>query len=267
MDMRTFLARNAVFTRRDLVSALQGDYSTGRNAITARLAYHVRAEHIIPIRPGLYASVPAGADPASFVPDPWLVAARVNKGAAIAYHSAFQFHGDAYTESSEYVFVSNHRMPTREFRGCRFRQIVPQKALLEAGQDQFGIETVDWLGHDIRVASLERSLVDVLDRPHLGGGWEEIWRSAESVEYYDIQQVVDYALLLRNATTAARVGFFLDQHREKLLVEDLELDRLREVRTLQPHYMDRSVRGGRLAAEWNLIVPERILARAWEADA
>jgi predicted transcriptional regulator of viral defense system len=129
----------------------------------------------------------------------------------------------------------------------------------------YGVEALDRLGQDVRVASLERSLVDVLDRPDLGGGWEEIWRSAESVEYYDISQVVEYALLLRNATTAAKVGFFLEQHQEQLTVAASQLDRLREVRSRQPHYLERG-RSGRLVAAWNLIVPEEVLNRTWEAE-
>jgi len=137
--------------------------------------------------------------------------------------------------------------------------------LRDQEQVLFGVETLDRLGQDVRVASLERSLVDVLDRPDLGGGWEEIWRSAESVEYYDISQVVEYALLLRNATTAAKVGFFLEQHQEQLTVEASQLDRLREVRSRQPHYLERG-RSGRLVAAWNLIVPEEVLNRTWEAE-
>lgn len=265
MDMRTFLAKHPVFARDELEGALESDYSTDHNAANARLAHHVRAGHVIQIQRGLYASVPVGSDPASFVPDPWLIASKLAEDAAIAYHSAFQFHGRAYTVFSEYVFVSNRAMRPKDFRGCSFRRVSPPKALPEPGQEQFGIETVDRLGQDIRVASLERSLVDVLDRPDLGGGWEEIWRSAESVEYYDIRQVVDYALLLRNATTAAKVGFFLEQHQEQLMVEDSQLERLREARSRQPHYMDRSA-PGRLVADWNLIVPEEVLTRVWEVE-
>ncbi len=263
--MRTFLAKHPVFTRDELEDSLQADHSGNSNTANSRLAHHVRAGHVIQIQRGLYASVPTGTDPASLVPDPWLVASRLAKEAAIAYHSSFQFHGRAYTVSSEYVFVSNQTMRPMEFRGCRFRRVSPPKALLRDGKELFGIETVDRLGHDIHVASLERSLVDILDRPDLGGGWEEIWRSAESVEYYDIQQVVEYALLLRNATTAAKVGFFLEQHQVELMVEDRLLDRLREAQPRQPHYMDQGS-SGQLVTNWNLIVPEQVLTRAWEVE-
>jgi hypothetical protein len=76
---------------------------------------------------------------------------------------------------------------------------------------------------------------------------------------------VQYALFLDNATTIAKVGYFLDQHRERLMVEDSHLQALKSHRPAQPHYMDRSnPGGGRLESDWNLIVPVYIAERAWE---
>ncbi len=265
MKMRAFLAKHPIFTRAELEAALGADYSAGRNASNARLAHHVRTGHVVQIQRGLYASIPVGTDPASFVPDPWLVAAKLADDSVIAYHSAFQFHGRSYSVSNEYVFLSERAIRPKEYRGCRFRRVCYPKALQRVAEERFGVETVDRQGLDIPVASLERSLVDVLDRPDLGGGWEEIWRSAECVEYYDIRQVVDYVLLLQNATTAAKVGFYLQQHREQLRLDDRELARLRPARPRQPHYMEPGA-AGHLVADWNLIVPKTILARGWEAE-
>ena len=94
--------------------------------------------------------------------------------------------------------------------------------------------------------------------------WAEIWRSLESVEFFDLEKVVEYVLLLCNATTAAKVGFFLDQHREYLMVEEQHLEKLRKKLPKQPHYIDRSIRkSGRFVPEWNLMVPEKVLERSW----
>lgn len=265
MNMRTFLARHPVFTRSEAEEALGADYSDDRSTSNARLAYHVRAGHVVQIQRGLYASVPTGQDPASFVPDPWLVAAKLAPDAVIAYHSAFQFHGRAYSVSSEYAFLSDRKVRSKEYRGCRFRRVAHPEALRRVGAEEFGVETADRQGLDVRVTSLERSLVDVLDRLDLGGGAEEVWRSAESVEYYDVTEVVKYTLLLQNATTAAKVGFFLEQHREQFTADTGQLAELREARPRQPHYM-KPAPPGRLDAAWNLIVPETILTRAWEAE-
>jgi hypothetical protein len=91
------------------------------------------------------------------------------------------------------------------------------------------------------------SFVDVLDRPDLTGSWEEIWRSLESVEFFDLDQDVEYVLLLENATTTAKVGFFLEQHKETLMVDDAHLNPLRSLRPRQPHYF---VRGKRKGCQW-----------------
>jgi predicted transcriptional regulator of viral defense system len=104
----------------------------------------------------------------------------------------------------------------------------------------------------------------VLDAPRHGGGWEEVWRSLESVEFFDLDAVTDYVLALDSAVAVAKVGFYLEQHREQLMVEDRHLERLRAHAPAQPVYLERAKREpGRLQAGWNLIVPERVLTRAW----
>jgi predicted transcriptional regulator of viral defense system len=85
---------------------------------------------------------------------------------------------------------------------------------------------VDRLGQQVLVTSLERTLVDVLDRPYLCGSWEEIWLSLESIEYLDMDQVLKYAFLLANSTTIAKLGFFLETHREPLMIPEYYFDQL-----------------------------------------
>jgi hypothetical protein len=85
-----------------------------------------------------------------------------------------------------------------------------------------------------------------------------------SVEFFDLDRVVDYALLLDNATTAAKVGFFVDRHRDSLMAEDRHLEALRALRPRQPHYLNRSKRkSGHLISAWNLVVPKEVMERAW----
>jgi predicted transcriptional regulator of viral defense system len=109
----------------------------------------------------------------------------------------------------------------------------------------------------LRVTTLERTLVDVLDRPALAGGWEEVWRSLEGVDVYlDIERTVRYALLLNNATSAAKLGYFLAQNQERLQVPDDALNPLRAHMPKRPHYVERGQRSeARLLRDWNLMVP------------
>lgn len=263
MNLRTFLAWHPVFTRNELEVALAGEYSGERSTANSRLAYHVCAGHILPIRRGLYAAVPVGHDPATFVPDPWLITAKLAEDAVIAYHSALRFHGRGHSLSDQFLYFSHHAVKPEEHFGCRFRRVPYPQALCRASREQFGVESVDRQGIVVRVATMERLLVDLLDRPDLGGGWEEIWRSLESVEYFDLDLVVKYALLLDNATTVAKVGFFLDLHRDRFMVTEEQLARLRQVCPRQPHYLEPG-QTGRLIRAWNLVVPDLILDQAWE---
>ena len=125
--------------------------------------------------------------------------------------------------------------------------------------------SVDRSGLDVQVTSLERTLVDLLDRPSLGGTWEEIWRSLEMVELFDLDKFVQYAIYLGNATTAAKVGFFLEQHRDTLMPGEDHLNRLRALIPSKPHYMVcNGRRPGRFVREWNLVVPLEIFERHCE---
>ena len=75
----------------------------------------------------------------------------------------------------------------------------------------------------------------------------------------------EYALLLGNATTVAKVGFFLEAHRKRLTVSDAHLACLRHHRPRQPHYFEKRDSGkARLVAGWNLVVPESVMDQAWE---
>ena len=117
----------------------------------------------------------------------------------------------------------------------------------------------------LRITSLERTLVDVSSTaPGRSGGWEEIWRSLESVEFFDLDKIVGVCLsCLATRLPRPRMGFYLDQHRESLMVEGSHLVALRSQRPKQPRYVDRRAgRDGSLVTEWNLVVPTELVERS-----
>jgi hypothetical protein len=72
----------------------------------------------------------------------------------------------------------------------------------------------------------------------------------------------DYEIALESATTVARVGVVLEQHREALFVEEAHLQQLAEHAPKHPGYVDSSRDQGQLMKPWSLIVPERIIRKA-----
>ena len=151
------------------------------------------------------------------------------------------------------------------FRSYQFKSVGFPKALSSENRETFDVVKADRVGLEVRVTGLERTFVDVLNRPDLTGSWEEIWRSLESVEFFDLDKVALYVDLLGNATTASKVGFFLEQHKDSLMVDEAHLRIFRDQRPRRPHYMERSRRkAGRFIAAWNLVVPEEVYGRSWE---
>jgi len=263
--MKEFLATHTISTVEELDRFLAQTATGNTETRKSLLQYYRKQGRVVPVRRGLYLVVPAGMAPDAVPVDPYLIAAKSAPDALIAYHSALEVHGRAYSTFSTVSFFSARLRGAFSFGGYSFRSVSPPAALRDAAEEQHGVVRRNRSGVDLAVTGLERTLVDVLDRPLLSGGWEEVWRSLEAVEFFDLDAVVAYALLLKNGATAAKVGFFLTQHRGALMAEDRHLAPLLKLRPRQPQYWERAKRhGGKLDKEWNIIVPEEILRRTWE---
>ena len=259
-----FFRRHPVFTGEELAVHLASRGAVGSRGQEALLAYYTRAGRVLRVRRGLYAVVPPGAQRESYSVDPYLIAGKLTPDAVLSHHTALEFHGRAYSAWNQLIYSASRPVGALTFRSHRFLGAKFPEALRRSGSERFDVVVSERSGVRVRVTSLERTLVDVLNRPDRSGGWEEIWRSLESVEFFNFERVVKYVLLLGNATTAAKVGFFLEQHRDSLMVEERHLRRLRGQRPGQPHYLDRNQRKpGCLVAGWNLVVPNDVLERSW----
>lgn len=259
-----YFATHPVFRFEDFAFEHRGGCVRKHEASQAAVKQHVRAGNLLRIRRGLYAVVPRGLSPENLVVDPYILASHLAPDAVVAYHGALQFHGKAHSVFRRFAFLTCMRAKPFTFRGSEFVPVPVPPPLRKLSDLGGGILKKHRDGVSVRVTTLERTLVDVLDAPRHGGGWEEIWRSLESVEFFDLDAVTDYVLKRGSAVTVAKVGFYLDQHREELMVEDRHLDRLREHAPSHPMYLERGKREpGKLLAHWNLVVPERVLNRTW----
>lgn len=264
MKPNDFFSQNPVFTSKEYDLFYQKTGHAGTRSQEALLSYHLKAGNLTRVKRGLFAVVPQGAVAESFAIDPYLIASKWVEDAIIAYHSALAFFGKSYSLTHQFSIFTNKRPTNFVFRDDNFRLVSFPKSLCKKDKVLFGVKTVFHRGSQLSITGFERTLVDMLDRPELSGGWEEIWRSLESVEYFDIEKVVEYALLLDNATTISLVGFYLEQHQKELDVKDRQLKKLAVKRPKKPHYIDRKQKcSNKFNARWNIIIPEEIIERSW----
>jgi len=265
--LNEFFSQHAVFTTEELDSFLHSRKSFNLNTRKSLLAYYCKKGRIINIRRGLYATIPYGADPLSYPVDPYLLAAKMAEDVILAYNTALQFHGKAYSINNRLLYVSSKKTLTLKFQKYEIRGILTPSSLRVKGNEMFGVTVLKRSGVELKVTNLERTFVDVLDRPNLSGSWEEIWRSLESIEFFDLDQVLAYVLLLENKTTAAKVGLFLERHKDALMVEEKYLEKLQKLRPRQPHYLSRNRhKDCHFVKNWNLMVPVEILSKSWEEE-
>lgn len=259
-----FFARHPVFRFEEFRAAHSASGERSAATTASVLKQHVAAGNLINIRRGLYACVPPTAEAASFRVDPFLLASRLADDSVIGYHAALQLLGKAHSVWHHITYLTRHRGKRFEYQDTVYIPVAapaPVRGLPDFGG---GVREESRHGLRVRVTGHERTMVDVLDAPDHGGGWEEIWRSLESIEFVDLDLVVEYALRLSSALTAARVGFYLEQHRDELMVEDRHLEALQARAPRQPRYFERHRRPeGRLLPRWNLIVPTDVLTRSW----
>ncbi len=259
-----FFIKHPVFTTEEFRAYHANGKAKGLRAAESLLAYYRKAGKLQHLKRGLFAVVPPGESAAEFTPDPFLVAARMGADAVLVHHTALEFHGRAYSVFNHFTYQTGATVRPLTFRNWRFRAVPVPVSLSQGNHADFGVISAERNGMAVKVASLERTLVDVMDCPRYSGSWEEIWRSLESVEFFDLEQVLEYAKLLVNATTAAKVGYFLEQNKDRLMVDDKYLEALQALRPRQPHYLDRKQRNGRLLNAWNLIVPDEIINKQWQ---
>lgn len=258
-----FLNDNPVFTVADLdlfLSTHQAD-STRR---TLLIRYKGQGR-ILSIRREFYATIPKSNLNKNFRVDPLLLASKLTPDSILSHRTALKVLGKLRGTKKKLTFTSNAKPDHFEFQGVTYQKVYTPPGLLKKNNRDFGVTTINRQGMDIKVTGLERTMVDIFSRPNLSKSWEEIWHSLESIKSFDLDMIYAYLSLLENATTFAKIGFYLEQHKKELMVDEPFLHKLAAHRPKNPHYIERQHRKNCiLLSRWNLLVPKELILRSWD---
>lgn len=267
MKPSDFFHHHRVFSHEEFRAACYSSKPDSNRAAERSLTYHLHGGRLLRIRRGLYLVLDKGADAnlAATGANSFAIASRVAPDAVLAYHTALEFLGHAYALRNDRVVLTTSGAGAFQFGGMEYLPVGFPASLDSEEKRLLGVETHKISGMTIRVTGLERTLVDLLDKPRLAGGWEEIWRSFETAGFIDTEIVLQHVHALGNKTTAARVGWFLEEHQEEWMIPDSVLVELERLSPRSPVYITRSHRsGGKLKSRWNLVVPEDVIQRRWQ---
>ncbi|PZR11112.1 MAG: hypothetical protein DI536_18415 [Archangium gephyra] len=233
-----FIAQNPVFTLDELRAAYR---HMGRDPRSAQeiVSYYLAQGTLLLVRRGLYAH-PTWVDP-------WRLASRLTPDAVIAYDGALSFHKLTGVGHSLH-FASTRRTPRLNFNDILF-DVVRVETLPPH-------ETVSVNGDPVRVTSLERTLVDSLDRLDLSPDLKTLWNAFRSAPRVDPKKLLQHLKKLnRGPLLASRLGLFMEARKE--VDHDLSLA-LKNLALRAPAYFDRANRekGMEIISRWNLIASD-----------
>ena len=226
----------------------------------------LREGRVVAVRPGLFATVGEGRDPARFQPMPSLVAAKMAPDAVVSHHGALDFGGLSYSLWFDVVYSATDPLPPTVYRAVCYRGVRFPKRLIESGDQHFGVVERSYADGTVRVTTIERTLVDTLADPDYGGSWDEIYQSLTGADSIDVATVVTYCQLRDGGPALrAKVGFFLDQHRGLWGIDDGDLDGFRPQGSGPAVHLDAApIRRPHYVEDWNLVVPVALVERLWE---
>ena len=214
-----FFSARPFFRRAEYAAAVGRE--PGDRIVTAMLAQHMKAGNIRRIAREVFASVPKHAEARTWSVDRFLAASRLRPGGVIAYHSALELHGYAYSEGYDVQVIAPGEPRLFEAHGVTCRFVRPPRGFVGPDASETnGVTTVDRLGLDVRVTTLARTVADLFDRHDLAGGAEELFNSLDLVARVDAGALVRHARARGNAAAAGAMGFRLERERERCCFAD-----------------------------------------------
>ena len=247
-----------VFSRAEYAEAV--GRPSGDKVVTEMLAQHLEAGNIKRVARGVFASVPKHIDASKWSVDRFLAASRLRGGSIVAYHSALELHGYAYTIGHEVQLIARGApgiIQTADF-SCRF--VKPPRGHLAEG-----VMVVDRMGLDVQVTTIERTIADIFDRYDLGGGAEEIFNSLDLIPRVNAAALLKHMRALNNATAAGSLGYWLEREQSYLGVGDAIIKKLRALAPKQARYaLGAKPKHGHMAKGWNVILPASVVEQRFE---
>jgi len=203
------------------------------------------------LRPGLFQLVPASRGREGIADsNPLSAGAVLVTPYFFSFGTACTYHG-----LTEQVFAEIY-IACRELRRS---EIIRGKLYVFARTPAarfFGSEEVSALGRPVQMATVERALLDSIDRPRFSGGIGEVSRiAARSTPRLSWETLVRFASRWGSSALVQRLGFFLDLHRAEA-PEDARgalVSLIRPDSKIQLGSRRRWGTSGKLVLPWNVI--------------
>jgi len=199
---------------------------------------------------GLYYIIPQGSSREEFVPDKFLIGAKLSPRGIIGYHSALELHGASYSSyNSIYIITQKYFRPFK-FQGIKYQTI--------KGDVSFGIETILREGLKVRLTNRERTIIEGINGLKYIGGLEEYFKSIELFPSIDFGQVIICLKRFNKKIFYAKIGFILSYFEKRWSFPEDYREEIKAHLGTRINYLSDKREEAKLDKEWKLMVPVRL---------
>ena len=210
------------------------------------------------VAPGVYVPVPLDSLGSEHVlDDPWILVPALFSPAYIGGRTAAEF-----WDLTEQIFNDIVVMTAQPIRAKSQKRHGANFTVKHIDEEKlFGVKTI-WRGHSkVLVSDLERTIIDMLDDPPIGGGIQQV---ADCLGEYlrrpdrNDERLLAYAARLGNGAVFKRLGFLAEQDATAARLVEACRTRL----TKGNVKLDPSLECPKLVTRWRLRIPEYWKARS-----
>ncbi len=110
VNIDLFFYEHPVFRYEEFASWKTSQGAIREHSINTALQHYLKSGRIMRLRRGLYAVVPPNQSPETMTIDPYLIAALVVEDSILAYHTALELHGVAYSAFQKFTFTTQQKI-------------------------------------------------------------------------------------------------------------------------------------------------------------
>lgn len=264
MSISKFLYTHPIFRLDEFKAWKNKQGLIKESSLHSSVKYCVETQKIKRLRRELFGSIPPNETSKTAQFDPYLIAAKVAKDSVLAYHTALELHGVSYSSFGLFTFLTSSKIKPFEIDTNWFQPVLMPKALKKRKLDNLYVQEVNRQGLEIKITNVSRTYVDVIDRPDLSGGWEEVSRSINNIAVLNYEEILEYCKIRDNSTLNAKVGCFLEQRIGAFEPPKKIIQWLLELTPKSAQYIgNKDKEQHKLIKKWNLMVPVSVINQSW----
>ncbi len=174
------------------------------------------------------------------------IGSAITPSAYIAYHSALEYYGLANQVFYDLFICSDSRFNNFEFDGITYMYVKSPIAT--------GVET-PIMSKGIKITSLERTVIDCINRIEYCGGSEELLHCLKMVLFLDENKLLEILESYNNMTLYKKAGFVLDFFKDNLKLSDMFFDECKKKNTTGSKLLTSYESCPNYNSEWKIYYP------------